>query len=631
MITFSLPSRFHGRHINTAEEKPEIATAKENNTSHKSKTIIVLVAVLSVCRIIIGLIMPLSYGFSTSKVMLDDFLMLQYSNLSAHFHPSTPWDVLWCLIKPMSYAYSLAGIRTVGIPYLLAFTLLWIVAASVAVTGLRSLYYAILKEHPAGWRSDVSWLLAYAFLLFSPTGFDASTAQRIYRESILAPIVLLLAGIMFHYVVSFIRKATLTRRVCRQYAIGIVLGVVWVFFWFIKESSIWLAPLLGMTLLACCTLQILQVIHVWGKKGTKAAKSLTTLLLIFSLIVPTAVIAAGSWTYGAINNRYYGLPYASVRTEGEIAGFFERLYQIEDPNRTDSIWIPWSTMQKAIDASPTLRSNKELIETLSSSKGVFASPRGWKETPTPSDMGVWSMMFALQQTGLYNNQTDAQKFFKQVNTELDAAHLPQSKGFTPIKLLPKKTWQDVPSLVNSLKSTMEPALLWNHFTLLDDNDIVCDDINKSTECRLVETDLNVVIPKRTDSPNKIRDYQYALYDLLVGKWFKVCSIVAFPLLLSILFAILIAIGTAISWFSHKQMDHDLRFLLTYLAIAGTCATAVFAILLAVSWQYPVTGQVNWPQLKYYTIASVPLVQIIEICSVIGIFRFCRNKAAKFIH
>lgn len=631
--------RSHARHVNSSENRTDTENQPGNDISFKFKKTSIIAIALAIFRIIIGLIMPLSYGFIARDSYLDDYLMLEYSNLSSHFHPSTPWDILRSLIKPMSYSYFLAGIRAVEIPYLLAFALLWVVAASVAITGLRNLYYAVIRETSTGWVSQVSWLLAYTFLLFSPTGFDAATGQRIYRESILAPITLLLAGIMFHYIVSFIRKETMTRQVSKQFAIGIALGIIWIFFWFIKESSIWLAPLLVMTLLVCCALQVAQIIHVWKSAGTKAVKSFTTLLLACSLIAPLAVIGIGSWTYGAINNHYYGVPYASVRTEGEIAGFFERLYQIEDPNRTDLTWVPWSTMQQAIDASPTLRNNKELIAALTSPKGAFASPKGWKETPTPSDMGVWSMLFALQKAGLYNNQTDAQKFFKQVNTELDAAHLPQSKGFTPIKLLPKKTWQDIPALINSLKLTMEPALLWNHFTLLNENDIICDDVNtadevnNAAECRLVETDLNVVVPKRTDAPSRVRNYQYTLYQTFAQNWFAVCAVIAIPLLISVILTTLMAIETLVSrlWRKRIVQIQNTWLSLTYLAITCACATAVFAILLAVAWQYPVTDQVDWYQLKYYTIASIPLVQIIEICSIIGIFRFCRSKVAKFVH
>lgn len=47
-------------------------------------------------------------------------------------------------------------------------------------------------------------------------------------------------------------------------------------------------------------------------------------------------------------------------------------------------------------------------------------------------------MVALQHAGLYDSPVEAQTFFKSVNKEIDNAHLPQSKGFTPTKLLPKK-------------------------------------------------------------------------------------------------------------------------------------------------------------------------------------------------
>ena len=96
-------------------------------------------------------------------------------------------------------------------------------------------------------------------------------------------------------------------------------------------------------------------------------------------------------------------------------------------------------------------------------------------------MGVWTMMVALQHAGLYDSPVEAQTFFKSVNKEIDNAHLPQSKGFTPTKLLPKKTISDVPATFRNFLKTAQPALLENKFSTPNEG-IICDDSVQSKVC-----------------------------------------------------------------------------------------------------------------------------------------------------
>lgn len=95
-----------------------------------------------------------------------------------------------------------------------------------------------------------------------------------------------------------------------------------VFFWFIKESSIWLLPAFGSTLIVCVVLQAKRIIGILhSQKYGMRTKKIIAVALGFSAMVPIGVVAGVSSAYDAINTHYYGVPYASVRTEGEIAGF----------------------------------------------------------------------------------------------------------------------------------------------------------------------------------------------------------------------------------------------------------------------------------------------------------------------
>lgn len=568
---------------------------------------------LSIARFLAGQAMPLTTG-NAVNLQLDDFLMIQYSHLNSHFHPSSGWDMTWALVKPMSYSYLIAIANLLNIPYRVWFALLWIVSALAAVHGLRR-FWTHLHPTVDSLSSQIFWILSYAFLLFSPAGFDATTAQRVYRESIIPPITMLLAGLTLTYLEKFLPQRSKNKPCLRQqYFWGFLLGVVWGVFWFIKESSVWLAPLLACMILVCICLQIRNIIVLWGSPALKKTyKAGMSFALAIACCVPLLVFASSSAAYHAVNRHFFGIPYASVRTEGEIAGFFKRLYQVEDTNRTATNWVPWSVMEKAIDASPTLRNHPGLIERIKTVP--FSSDDDWETAPPTTDMGVWNMMLALQYSGLYDSQEEPQQLFKQINEELDAANLEQSSGFTPTQLLPKKKLSELPSLGSTLSSIIQTSVLWQHFESADSTTYVCDDTRQPQQCRLLETTLQTQIPKSTDSLDSFNEYTQRSYLKMATCVFQASKVLAPALLFLAIVGILLAFASCIKSWLHRSFNRSSAFALCVIGFSIASGTCIFALSLAVAWQYPVTDYINWQQLKYYTTAFVPLVQLIEITAI----------------
>lgn len=569
--------------------------------------------------------MPLTADFAVHQ-RLDDFLTIQYSILGNHFHPSSGSEMLWALAKPMSFSYFLAAIRALGIPYNIALSLLWVLSAIVAVLGLKKLYSQLFPAEKITTLKKILWMVVYIFLLFCPSGFDEATGSRIYRETILPPTVLMLIGLMTYFVALFMQNQEIRflPTICSQCIIGIILGFVWSFFWFIKESSIWLLPAFGSTLIVCVVLQAKRIIGILhSQKYGMRTKKIIAVALGFSAMVPIGVVAGVSSAYDAINTHYYGVPYASVRTEGEIAGFFKRLYQIDDSNRSQGIWVPWSTMEKAIHASPTLRNNVELINQLTTN-AAFLPSRDWRKTPPSSDMGVWTMMVALQHAGLYDSPVEAQTFFKSVNKEIDNAHLPQSKGFTPTKLLPKKTISDVPATFRNFLKTAQPALLENKFSTPNEG-IICDDSVQSKyaqDCRTLEIVLNNRITKTSDYTDHVRAKQQEFFNRAAHIVFRISAIIAPILIILTVIMLCCTLFIFIRKMVHRQFDSNFSRALANTLIATVGGLSVFALLLAVTWQYPIAdgAVIRWSVVKYYTETIVPLIQIIEIVAVITLIK-----------
>lgn len=350
---------------------------------------------VSLLRVLLGGIVPLQAGYAT-RWTLDDYLMIQYAQLHDHFHPASVYDMNWALTKTMSYPYFLSGLMMTGIPYTLALSVLWVVGALVTTIAMKQIWNHA-HDHDVHW---FIWFLIYTFLLFSPVAFDAKSGTRIYRESILPPTVLILVGLFGMWVLAAVdRYFRRPKALSRQLAWGAVLGTVWSFFWFVKESSIWLAPTFIGTSLIVLAAGIPGIARCVERRRMKSL-IIQIVSTLAALAVPLTLFAGGNAVYRAINQHYYGVPYASVRTEGEIAGFFERLYRIDDPNKTDEYWVPWTTIEMAVAASPTLQSQPRLIHQMK--VGAFVDGE-WGQGPN-YDMGVWALMADLSAVGMFDNQ-----------------------------------------------------------------------------------------------------------------------------------------------------------------------------------------------------------------------------------
>ncbi|WP_158215611.1 hypothetical protein [Bifidobacterium aquikefiri] len=599
----------------------------EHRSEKYARTAFVLVIIITSIRLIFGLMLPLT-ARSTVNLHLDDFLMIDYSHLWNHFHPTTADDILWAQVKPMSYPYFLSFIRVLGIPYRLAFTILWIISSLIASTGLYYLAKHLQYFTSPKW-STLLYILIYSFFVFSPVGFDDTTAQRIYRESIIPPTVFLIFGlilILIHFSLEF-HQFQHNKYIFLEIAIGILLGITLAFFWYIKESSIWLAPLIASGILIPLVIQFQSILSLFRSRIPLKIKTCKVIAILIVTATPISTFGAGAWMYNKVNEHYFGVPYGSIRTEGEIAGFFSRLYQIKSPERTSYTWIPWSVMQKAINASPTLKSQTKLINLMrnSSEFGI----KNWRQTPPGSDMGVWVMLKYLQQAGLYKNQRDPQILFAKINSELDTANLQQSSGFTPTSLLPKKNIDQIIALKSSFHAIWDTSVLWQDFQLTNRENTICPIDTNANNCRILETSLSTVFPLSNDAAQSSQSFQYSLSTKFSSTIFRIYRTAA-PFL--VLFSILGFGGTCIleiyRMVRKKHLTAVTQIKMYTAIISISCVLSVIALTTAVSWQYPVGGTPNYQQLKYYTLAFTPLIQILETIGVVLLIKFLKDFVSR---
>lgn len=568
---------------------------------------------ISGVRAYVGGIVPLRANAS-AKNTLDDYLMFEYAQLTEHFHPQTQDEITWALAKTMSFSYVLNFLTRTGLSYTLFVSVLWIISALLVTSAIRRLWN---RWSPLSMmRLPLSvFAIIYVFLVFCPTAFDQDTGTRIYRESLTAPVTLLIAGLCLLLLLSAIDAGRAGGRItARELWWGVLLGCAWTFFWFLKESGIWLAPLLIIALIGT----------VWvRRKETPNGNAHLTLGLmarrIFNvmcvILVPLIVFAGGNALYRAVNRHFFGVPYASVRTEGAIAGFFERLYSIDSEDKTEEYWIPWSVMEQAINASPTLREQSVLLEELKHSPFVDDEDGVWNKGPN-HDMGVWALIQAMSAVGLYPNQTEPQRLFEQINAELDQADLPQVDGFSFSGALVPKTLEDIWDLRYEWVEAYRSSVLWTKYVVSDD-DFSEPREDQNQRVRLMELTLNEVLNRSGDVSTS--RYWHRAIGLGVAR----CVVTAYRYLAPILVG-LTWCGMVIALVQIVRRKRNVWSRIAKFVLVSTLAGAgsAFALTLAVSW----LCSTRMETLVYYTAAIVPLVQIIEILGIL----VCVNSAVSWL-
>lgn len=363
---------------------------------------LIIAVVATIFRFIISNALGIWYQQDATS---DEVFFLNASNLKAHFLTHDPTS----LIKTMSYAVFLFLVDLSSFSYVIILTLVWVIAAILTVRLFKTFL-------------DNKWFLlfVYLFTLFTPCAFELWLGTKLYRNSIIAPFVLITFCLIFINLVKIILENNF--KIKRLLGLNIALGIIFTFTYYIKEDGIWLLPCLLLAMLINIAYLIFQ-----KYKNKINIKNLAKLSVV--IVLPVLMFVFLTNCYKAINYHYFGIYEINTRTEGECGKFVENIYKIDSPDQNKCVWAPWDSIEKAFDASPTLRSKPELKETIHS--GTWLG--NIEKQTLNGDFLTWCLRDALAKTGMYTSEKDVSDFFKQVNVELDQAFkngtLPKSHKF----------------------------------------------------------------------------------------------------------------------------------------------------------------------------------------------------------
>ena len=350
-------------------------------------------AVLVLARLGLGYGMGTWYGIDQE---MDDLAMFKGLSLQRITNPDEK-----SLIKNLGYSVFLGITAISGIPYSIMTGILWSVTALVVWLFLRK-------------TTDKKWvqLLGFIYVLFLPIAFESWGGLRAYRNSIIAPCIILTFALFLLFFVDIIKGKTVKKATILT---SVFAGIAFCFTYFLKEDGIWLKLSVAALLAVCICVIIFRFITTKKKSSAIIKKSAIWIVIC---IVPFVVFFLGDKLYRSFNQMAFGVYEINTRTEGELGKFVYNVYKIDSPNRNLEVWAPHDAIEAAFEASPTLKQYPTLLE------GILTTE--WFDgdiiaNPIRKDFLTWVIRTELIQAGLWTSESDVNNMFKTINSELEQA------------------------------------------------------------------------------------------------------------------------------------------------------------------------------------------------------------------
>ncbi len=331
-------------------------------------------------------------------------LLLMYYNWGINF--DTAYDSMWyinkaysiadgkwlgdygvnTLIKNPGYAIFLAVNYLLKIPYGLALGVLIIISAYLFVKALAPII-----------NNKYAKIVLFLAIVYNPIELSYP-----YRNAIVPWFALLS---MASIIAIYLRY----RAGIKQYIKWAILGFFsFGFFYILREDSIWLLPFM----LVATVITIIKVIIKERKQiKTCVVRVVLILLPILGMVVFTNVISL-------INYHYYGIYTTNDRTTSYQVEVLDLIKKIDTGEVVNSQeWVSKEAMEKAIEVSPTLKSNEENIMSSFSIWG-YNKKRGWAD----HDSCLWAMRTATDWGGYYTTSEATINYYKAIISELKEAY-----------------------------------------------------------------------------------------------------------------------------------------------------------------------------------------------------------------
>ncbi|MFR3685859.1 MAG: hypothetical protein ACLTXM_12595 [Enterococcus sp.] len=505
------------------------------------------------------------------------------------------------LSKGISYSLFMVWANKLHLSYGIFLGFFNIVASSIAAIALRPL----MKNR---------WLLTfiYTFLLYSPVTFTSEYSTRIYRNTLVIPAVLLVVGCLVG--LYFRRNEKL--KVFVFWSIG--LSIIFPFYWYIREDSLWLLPLMGVGLLIIAGSVIFEndpnfKIKNIRKAFNKFYFTKSQLAKLILCVLPFVFLFMTTKFLENTNKEHYGIAAVNDRTGGAFADVSKQLIRMDDGttlNQTNSkVWVSRKALEKAEAVSPTLKSIEKNIDWI-----YQGSPWSGGED-IAGDIIFWALRDAADQAGYYKEGQKTENFWKKVDSELDSAYkkgqLKKKKEIYLTATGDGKLVKDLPLVGEFMKSGLDYNIFYKNYSQGSDATL-----GPKEDVARVEKLLKHSFSENWQDVNKPRSEP-----VQITKSAKISNrIIQIYRNLNLIWLVLCGFGVLIilvgSLFSKAQLKIFRGMLLLLLGLA----LSYLIFIIGVSWFCSWAPERKDMFMMIYTGAGVPVIQWIEVLAFVGIFQ-----------
>lgn len=558
---------------------------------------LIILIVLTMFRLMLSIKSPY---FINLFAGYDDQLFIHYSeellkgNWLGEYSTKT-------LSKGVSYSFFMVWANKLHLSYGFLLGLFNIFASSIAAIALRP----SLKNR---------WILTfvYTFFLYSPVTFTSEYSTRIYRNTLVVPAVLLVVGCLIG--LYFRRNGKLKPFIL--WSLG--LSIIFSFYWYIREDSLWLLPLASVGLLIIAGSVIfendssfkIKNIRIAIKKFYFTKRKLAKLIFC---VLPFVLLFSTTKLLEKINEEHYGIAVVNDRTGGAFANVSKQLIRMDDGtnlNQTNSkVWVSKKALKKAEAASPTLKSIEKNIDWI-----YQGSPWSGGED-IAGDIIFWALRDAADQAGYYKDGKKTERFWEKVDTELAKAYkngqIKEKKEIYLTATGDGKLMKDLRSVGDFMQSGLKYNLFYKNYgqgsdtTLGPKEDVAKAEklLNQSFAENWQDVNKPRSEPVKITNSAKLSNRIIQIYRDLNPIWLVLCG-----------FGVLIILVGSL--FSKAQLKIFRGLLLLLLGL--TLSYLIFII--GVSWFCSWAPERKDMFMMIYTGAGVPVIQWIEILAFVGILQ-----------
>lgn len=363
---------------------------------------IVIAVVLTVIRLILAnsqmmFILPFS-------APLDDDLYFTWAQNIAAGNWLGDYNYL-TLSKYPFFGIYLAFVHKLGIPYLVANCLAWVLLAVLCVMA----FSPVIKRN---------WcrLVLFAAMIYNPSTWAKHTL-RVYRDSIFPILCMAFFVALAGWALRL--KKDIRHNIGYIITAGVALGLAWIS----REDGYWLLPF-GVAAITICIIYI-----AIDKKLNKK------LLRIASGVIPGTITLIFVLTICSINDNYYDTFILSDFSDGSFARCFGAMTTLSHQDWHPLISVPEDVRMRMYQECPSFRQFYDYIDDEDSliRKGYSTRDLG----DYKSGQLYWGLRRAADELGIYESRSKAEEFWAQLAVEVEAMQakdpdaLPLRSSVTP--------------------------------------------------------------------------------------------------------------------------------------------------------------------------------------------------------